>query len=78
MPKFIDEHGMKPLTAQKLRELKKEPPDEYGVVHRDILFSEKEDKAWCVLEAPDRTAVEKHHAKAGVKCDWIYEVETAV
>ena len=77
MPKFIDEHGMKPMTAQKFRELKKEPPDEFGVVHRDILFSEKDDKAWCVLEAPDRESVEKHHAKAGVKCDWIHEVESA-
>jgi hypothetical protein len=28
------------------------------------------------IEAPDRRAVEKHHKKYGVKCDWITEVQT--
>jgi hypothetical protein len=28
------------------------------------------------LEAPNRKAVEKHHEKYGVKCDWITEVQT--
>jgi hypothetical protein len=77
MPKFIDAHGMRPFTAQQLREIKDAPPDEFGVTHRDILFNESDDKVWCILEAPNREAVEKHHEKAGLKCDWIHEVETA-
>ncbi len=77
MPKFIDVHQMKPFSDEQLRKLVSEPRDEFGIVHRDILFSEKENKTWCILDAPNKEAVEKHHAKAGIKCDWIYEVETA-
>ncbi len=77
MPKYIDVHRMKPFTAEQLRKLKDAPRDEFGIVHRDILFSEKDDKTMCILDAPSREAVEKHHEKAGLKCDWIYEIETA-
>ena len=76
MPKYLDEHQMKPFTAQQLRELQSAPPDEFGVTHHDVLFSEEENKIWCVLDAPNREAVEKHHEKAGLTCDWIREVES--
>jgi hypothetical protein len=68
---------MKPLSGEQLRKLVREPRDEFGIVHQDILFSEKDNKALCILDAPNKEAVEKHHAKAGLKCDWIYEIETA-
>ena len=42
MPKYIDSHPMNPFTAQQLRELQNAPKDEFGVVHHDILFSEKD------------------------------------
>jgi len=64
MPKFIDAHPMNPLTAD-------------GVSHHDILHNEPENKLYCVLEAPDRAAIEKHHAKIGIRRDWIHEVESA-
>ena len=76
MPKYLDEHQMKTFTAQQLRELQNAPPDEFGVTHHDVLFSEEENKIWCVLDAPNKEAVEKHHEKAGLKCDWIREVES--
>lgn len=76
MPMFIDVHPMKPFTADELKKLQTAPPDEFGVTHHDILFSEKEDKIYCVLEAPSSEAVDKHHAKAGIKCDFIREVES--
>ncbi len=76
MPKYLDEHQMKPFTAQRLREAQKAPPDEFGVTHHDVLFSEEENKIWCVLDAPNKEAVEKHHEKAGLSCDWIREVES--
>jgi hypothetical protein len=28
------------------------------------------------LDTPDKEAVEQHHDKTGVKCDWIMEVKT--
>jgi hypothetical protein len=74
VPKFIDVHSMQPFTADALNKLQDAPPDEFGVTHHDILFSEKDNKIYCVLNAPDVEAIEKHHAKAGIKCDWIHEV----
>lgn len=76
MPTFIDSHPMRPFTADTLRQLQHEPPDEYGVTHHDILFSEKDDKIYCVLNAPSLEAIHKHHAKAGIECDWVHEVKS--
>jgi len=76
MPMFLDVHPMKPFKAEELKRLQNAPPDEFGVTHHDILFSEKEDKIFCVLEAPSADAVHKHHAKAGIKCDWVREVQS--
>ncbi|NIQ96842.1 MAG: DUF4242 domain-containing protein [Desulfuromonadales bacterium] len=59
-----------------MNELQNAPPDEFGVTHHDVLFSEDDDKIYCVLNAPDFKAIEKHHAKAGIKCDWIHEVKS--
>lgn len=76
MPRYIDQHPMTPLKAEELRELQKAGPDEFGVTHHEIIFSEKENKIWCVLDAPNKEAVEKHHKNAKIKTDFIFEVET--
>ena len=76
MPKFIDAHEMEPFTADQLNQLQDAPPDEFGVTHHDILFSEKDNKIYCVLDAPDADAIHKHHAKAGIKCDFVHQVES--
>ena len=76
MPKFIDAHEMTPFTADQLNELQNAPPDEFGVTHHDILFSEKDNKIYCVLDAPDSDAIHKHHAKAGITCDFVHQVES--
>ncbi len=76
MPKFIDVHAMHPATAEQLRAAQLSPADEFGVTHHDILYSQAENRLYCVLDAPDRQAVEKHHAKVGVTPDWINEVES--
>jgi hypothetical protein len=67
-PKGFDVEGLK--KAQNF------PRDEYGVLHENILYNEKENKLFCLLDAPDKDAVDKHHQKFGVKCDWITEVNT--
>jgi len=76
MPKFIDAHPMKPFTGDALKKLQDAPPDEFGVTHHDILFNEKENLIYCVLDAPNSEAIHKHHEKGGVKCDWVHEVES--
>jgi hypothetical protein len=44
----------------------------------NILFNPEADRVFCILDAPDKEAVEKNHQKLGIKCEWIIEVkETA-
>jgi hypothetical protein len=76
MPKYIDTHGMGPLDPSVLKKLQHAPADEYGVTHHDILYNQVEDRVYCVLDAPNAEAVRKHHAKAGIKCDWVHEVSS--
>ena len=76
MPKFIDAHPMKPFKADELKKLQDAPADEFGVTHHDILFSEKDNMIYCVLDAPNADAIHKHHHKAGIECDWVREVES--
>lgn len=76
MPKYIDAHPMGGLTPEVLRTLQKAPQDEFGITHLDILFNARENRCYCVLDAPSREAVVRHHAKAGVTCEFIEEVES--
>jgi len=34
------------------------------------------DISFCFIDAPNREAVEKHHEKYNLTCDWITEVNT--
>jgi len=77
MPKFIDQHGMGSLTPEMLKEFQKQPRDELGVLHQEIFYNKEENKVFCILDAPNKEAVEKHHKKAGVKPDWIVEVKSS-
>jgi hypothetical protein len=76
MPKYIDKHAMGKLTPEQLKHLQTAPKDEFGVTHHDIFFNAKEDWIYCVLNAPDREAVERHHQHAGIECEWVREVES--
>jgi hypothetical protein len=50
--------------------------DEFGVTHVKLMFNEKEDKFYCLLDAPSTDAVDKDQKKHGVTCDWITEVKS--
>jgi penicillin-binding protein-related factor A (putative recombinase) len=76
MPKFIDTHPMGKLTPEQLKHLQKAEKDQFGVTHHDIFFNAEEDRVYCVLDAPDRGAVERHHQHAGIKCEWVREVQS--
>jgi Protein of unknown function (DUF4242) len=76
MPKYIDTHGMGDLDPAVLKKLQNAPRDEFGITHHDILYNKEEDRVYCVLDAPNAEAVHKHHAKAGIKCDWVHEVSS--
>ena len=76
MPKFLDSHHMKGVDENTLRNAQNSPKDEFGVTHENIMYNEKEDKLFCLLDSPSKEAVEKHHQKLGIQCDWIIEVKT--
>ena len=76
MPKYLDSHPMTGFNVEQLKKAQDSPVDEFGVSHKNILYNEKENKLFCLLDAPDRDAIDKHHQKFGVKCDWITEVQT--
>ena len=52
------------------------PKDEFGVTHDNILYNKEEDKFYCLLDAPNKDSVVKHHGKHGFKPEWITEVKT--
>lgn len=76
MPKFLDVHPMKGFDEEALRKLQKSSVDEFGISHHNILYNEEVDKLFCLLDAPSKDAVEKHHNKAGIKCEWVIQVKT--
>ncbi|HEV2317986.1 MAG TPA: nickel-binding protein [Thermoplasmata archaeon] len=76
MPKFIDTHPMGKLTAEQLKKLQTAEKDEFGVTHHDILYNQQEDRVYCVLDAPSKEAVEKHHRHAGIECNWVHQIES--
>ena len=73
MPTFIDGHKMGRLNATQLKNIINNPPDKHGVTHKEVLYNEKENKLFCILDAPDKESVLKHHHDVGIECDFIFE-----
>jgi Protein of unknown function (DUF4242) len=64
LPKFLDVHPMKGITEEdNLKQIQMSSKDEFGVTHVNILFNPEADKVFCILDAPDKDAVEKSHKK---------------
>jgi glycine cleavage system aminomethyltransferase T len=76
VPKFIDVHSLKGLDEETLRKTQHAPKDEFGVIHDNMLYNREEDRFYCLLDAPSKDAVVKHHEKHGFKPEWITEVQT--
>ncbi len=76
MPVFLDVHKV-PFSESNLKELCMSPPDEFGVSHVNLFYNKDTNVCFCLLEGPDMDAIEKHHAKANIKCEWITEVSLA-
>ena len=64
------------LTEEQLRALQNAKVDEFGVTHHDILYNTDSDKVYCVLNAPDKESVIRHHKQAGIDCEWVEEVKS--
>lgn len=77
MPKYIDAHPMGRLSAENLKKAQHAPKDEFGVTHHDILYNSETGRVFCVLDAPSKDAVRKHHQRAGIECEWVEEISSA-
>jgi len=64
------------LTEDGLIKEQNAPRDELGVKTVNILYNFEVETIYCLLDAPNKEAVEEHHGKLGVTCDWIMEVKT--
>jgi len=64
------------LTEDGLIKEQNAPRDELGVKTVNILYNFEVGTVYCLIDAPNKEAVEVHHNKLGVKCDWIMEVKT--
>jgi hypothetical protein len=73
MPKFLDVHPLGNYTEDELKKYQELLKDELAVKVLNILYNEEIGISFCFLHAPSREAVEKHHEKFGVKCNWITE-----
>jgi len=76
VPKFLDNHGLQGADPKDLKKAQNQPKDEFGVSVLNIIYSEDIDRMYCLLDAPNKEAIEKHHEKLGYKCDYILEVDT--
>ncbi len=76
MPIFLDVHKI-PLQEDHLKELVDSPIDEFGVKHINLIYNDKNDVCFCLLDAPDHESVVKHHDKVNIQCEWIMEVNLA-
>ena len=54
---------MKGITEETLKQIEISPKDEFSVTHVNILFNPEADRVFCILDAPDKGAVEKNHKK---------------
>ncbi len=66
---------MKDFTQDKLDKLVNSPADKFGVTHLELLHNKKEDKLYCILEAPNEESIWKHHESVGLKCEFVTEVQ---
>ena len=58
-----------------LKKSLKEPRNELGVKVLNTFYDLDSGMMFCLVDAPDRYAVERHHSKYGMKCDWITPIK---
>ena len=53
MPTYLDAHDLGNVTEEQLKQTQNSPKDEFGVTHKNILYNKEENKAFCILDAPN-------------------------
>lgn len=68
-------HSLGRYSEADLKRSQQESRDEYGVNVLNIFYDMESGMMFCLLEAPDRAVIDKHHTKLGVQCNWITQVK---
>jgi len=76
MPTFLDAHDLGNMTEEQLNQAQNAPMDEFGVTVENMLYNKEVNMLYCILDAPSKDSVVKHHQKFGINCDWVTEVKT--
>jgi hypothetical protein len=58
LTRFIDVHPTGGVNEEMLKKMQNELPDEFGVTTENILYNIEADKVFCLIEAPNKNAVE--------------------
>ena len=65
MPKFMDFHPGYQMSPERVAQLRQETADaksdQFGVRRLELYFNPDGQGVYCLLEAPDETAVRNHH-----------------
>ena len=69
MPALLDSYSMGRYTEDDLKKSQQEPRDELGVKVLNTFYDLDSGTMFCLIDAPDKYAVERHHSKFGMKCD---------
>jgi signal transduction histidine kinase len=75
MPIFIDGHNMKGFNPEDLEKAINSSVDSFGIKHLEVFYNKKEDRLYCVLDAPHEEAIWKHHESLGLKCEFVTSVQ---
>ncbi|MDX1371030.1 MAG: DUF4242 domain-containing protein [Nitrososphaeraceae archaeon] len=75
MPKFLDSHVKIHVDETILKTAMDQPVDEFGVKAERFFYNIEAGVIFCILDAPNKQAVVKHHEKYKVKCEMIYEIK---
>jgi hypothetical protein len=62
-------------TEDDLKKSQKDPRDEFGVKVLNTFYDLDSGTMFCLVDAPDKYAVERHHSKFCINCDWITPVK---
>lgn len=75
MPLFADEHPINEVSLEKIKEAINRDTGEFGVSMVELFYNPKTQEMHCLLEAPNVNSILDHHAKLGIKCNSIIQVE---
>lgn len=70
MPVFLDEHFIDVSSITSFKNLIQNEYESH-ISTKEMFFNHKQQKLYCVLDAPDEQSIRDYHDKSGIKCNSI-------